>query len=273
MRVYIQTDVEGVAGVLDVENWCTPQSRYYDVGKELLTAEVNACAEGLFAGGATSILVADGHGAGGINPRLLDSRVELQRGWARGWPLGLEEGFDFVACVGQHAKAGTEFSHITHTQWFNWIDLTVNGVSVGEFGQFALCASELGIRYIFASGEEALAHEAQALIPGIETVAVKRGIQPGRGDDLDTEAYARFHLGAVHLHPQRACELIRRGAERALRRAQTERFGIIPLNPPYKLTAVFRGPKGRKTVAHASHPTSIAGLMNVPLKPVPASRL
>jgi D-amino peptidase len=270
MRIYIQTDMEGVAGVLDHDNWCQPQSRYYEEGKELLTAEISAAVDGFFAAGATDVLVADGHGAGGVNPRLLDPRAHLLRGWARGWPLGLEEGFDFVACVGQHAKAGTEYSHITHTQWFNWIDMTVNDVSVGEFGQFALCASELGIRYIFASGEEALTREAQALIPGIETVAVKRGIQPGIGDDLKTEEYMKFHLGAIHLHPQRACALIREGTERALRRAQQDKtFGIIPMKPPYEMTVTFRGRTGRREVARVSHPTRIAALMNLPLKPVP----
>ena len=270
MRVYVQTDMEGVAGVLDHDNWCQPQSRYYEAGKELLTAEINAAVDGFFAAGATQILVADGHGAGGINPRLLDHRAELQRGWARGWPLGLEEGFDFVACVGQHAKSGTEFSHITHTQWFDWLDMTVNGVSVGEFGQFAMCASELGIRFIFAAGEEALAREAQALIPGIETVAVKRGIQPGSGDDLDTKQYMRFHLGAIHLHPQRACALIRQGAERALRRAQQDKdFGIIPMKPPYEMTVMFRGRNGRNKAARVSHPNSYVALLNLPLKPVP----
>jgi D-amino peptidase len=270
MRVYIQTDMEGVAGVLDHDNWCQPQSRYYEEGKALLTAEVNACVEGLFAAGASTVQVADGHGAGGINPRLLDPRAELQRGWGRGWPLGLEEGFDFVACVGQHAKAGTEYSHITHTQWFNWIDMTVNGVSVGEFGQFALCASELGIRYVFASGEEAFAREAQALIPGIETVTVKRGIQPGTGEELTTDEYRNFHLAAIHLHPQRACELIRQGAERALRRAQSDKsFGLIPMQPPYEMVVTQRARRGGREVARVTHPSSYAALLNLPLKPVP----
>ncbi len=35
MRVYIMTDLEGVAGVMDLENWCLDTSRYYELGKEL----------------------------------------------------------------------------------------------------------------------------------------------------------------------------------------------------------------------------------------------
>ncbi|MDP6361470.1 MAG: M55 family metallopeptidase, partial [Planctomycetota bacterium] len=151
MRIYLMTDLEAVAGVLDFENWCTPQSQYNDLAKELLTAEVNAAIDGFFSAGATEILVADGHGSGGINPALLDPRVELQRGWGPGpYPLGMEGNFDACAWVGQHAKSRTELSHLTHTQSFGVLEISVNRVAIGEFGQVALCASQLGIPAIFA---------------------------------------------------------------------------------------------------------------------------
>ena len=35
-RVYIMTDLEGVAGVIDSENWCHTDSRYYEMAKEFL---------------------------------------------------------------------------------------------------------------------------------------------------------------------------------------------------------------------------------------------
>ena len=79
ISVYIMTDMEGVAGVLDFEQWTSPESRYYDLGKEFLTLEVNAAIEGFARGGATEFLVADGHGHGAINPKLLDPR--------RSWPV------------------------------------------------------------------------------------------------------------------------------------------------------------------------------------------
>ena len=74
ISVYIMTDMEGVAGVLDFEHGTSPESRYYDLGKEFLTLEVNAAIEGFARGGATEFLVADGHGHGAINPKLLDAR-------------------------------------------------------------------------------------------------------------------------------------------------------------------------------------------------------
>jgi hypothetical protein len=33
ISVYIMTDMEGVAGVLDFDNWTGPESRYYELGK------------------------------------------------------------------------------------------------------------------------------------------------------------------------------------------------------------------------------------------------
>jgi len=272
-RIYIMTDMEGVAGVQNAEQWIGPEGRYYDVGRKLLTLEVNAAIEGFFAGGATEVVVSDGHGSGAMNIELLDPRAQLERGWAAGWPgPSLVSGdFDAVAWVGQHAKAGTPYAHLAHTQGWNYLDLSINGVSIGEFGQLALCASELGVRSIFAAGDKALTEEAQALIPGIETVWVKRGTTPGRGDELAAEAYSRRNTAAIHLQPEKARALIRAGAERAIRRAQTEEFGLIDLKPPFDRLARFRPERAGQSVLVAGerHPSSVIALMNVPFKPVP----
>jgi D-amino peptidase len=272
-RIYIVTDMEGVAGVQNAEQWLGPEGRYYDVGRKLLTLEVNAAIEGFFAGGATEVVVADGHGAGAMNIELLDPRAQLERGWAAGWPGPslLSGDFDAVAWVGQHAKAGTPFAHLAHTQSWNYRDLAINGVSIGELGQLAMCASELGVRSIFAAGDKALSEEARALVPGIETVWVKRGTTPGRGDELTAEAYARRNANAIHLQPERARALIRAGAERAIRRAQTEEFGLIGLKPPFDRVARFRPERAGQPilVAKESHPSSVIALMNLPFNPVP----
>jgi len=271
-KVYIMTDLEGVAGVIDSENWCHPDSRYYELAKEFLTNEVNAAVDGFSAGGAKEILVADGHGCGAINPKLLDRRAEFLRGWGRGWPCGLEEGqWDAVAWVGQHAKARTEFAHLAHTQGMGYLNLSINGISIGEFGQLAMCASQLGIRAIFGSGDKAFTLEAQELVPGIETVSVKRGTSPGKGDELDADAYRRKNAGAIHCAPKRACELIRDGAKRAIERAKEEYFGIIKkLTPPLTRVAVFRHKGDQpRTYSIEKHESDVIKLMNMSFNPKP----
>ena len=77
MKIFLVTDVEGVAGVLDFENYCTNESMYYDKAKRLLTGEINACIDGFFAGGATEVRVCDGHGYGAIDPELTPTLYRL----------------------------------------------------------------------------------------------------------------------------------------------------------------------------------------------------
>ena len=266
MKIYLMTDLEGVAGVVDFLNWCSPESRYYETAKEFLTLEANAAIEGFFDGGASSIVVVDGHGPGAINVKLLDHRVQLMRGWPPGpWPVGLDSSFDAIAWVGQHAKAGTVNSHLTHTEGFNYLDLSINGISIGEFGQLAMCASELGVRAIFAAGEQALSLEAKKLVPGIETVAVKRGLNTRTGKSLTSKSYMNFNAAAIHLQPVKAREMIKAGAKRAIERAKREKFGIIRLKPPFRRMTVLRPDElNQKRIERSVHAKSVIALMNMP---------
>ena len=267
MKIMIMTDMEGVAGVLNFSDWCEPTGRYYDKGMRLLTEEVNAAIQGFFEGGAREIVVVDGHGCGGIDPELMDERASLMRGHCESvWPWGLDQTFDALAFVGQHAKAGTAWSHITHTQGFQYIDLAINDISIGEYGQLALCAIELKVPTILACGEQALADEAEALTPGVVTVAVKRGLLHDGLAHLDAESYAKAKLSAIHCAPKRARALICEGARKAIGilKDQPSTFTYPEMQPPYVRTVSFR--KSGDTPAHedrAEHPDSIIALMNM----------
>ncbi|MBM3212512.1 hypothetical protein FJZ33_09840 [Candidatus Poribacteria bacterium] len=272
MKLYIMTDLEGVAGVINFPDWTGPESRYYNLAREFLTMEVNAAIDGFFEGGVTEILVADGHGPGAVNIHQLDPRVEYMRGWGEGpWPLMLDKSFDILAFVGQHSKSGTPYGHLSHTQSTGYLDLSINGVSIGEFGQLAMCGSELGVKTIFGSGDLAFTKEAQELVPGIETIAVKRGIRSGTGSNLSREEYANSTASAIHLNPTKARRLIREGALKAVKRVKEEDFGIIKLNPPFERVAKFRpsGDNKNWTISREIHPTSVIGVMNMGYNPKP----
>jgi D-amino peptidase len=267
-RVIIVTDLEGVAGVLDSENWCLGESRYFDQAKDLLTAEVNAAVDGFLAAGAEEILVVDGHGCGGIHPSRLHPAAELARNWpaGRAYPFSMDDRpFDYAAWVGQHPKAGTVGGHLCHTGNMGVIDLTINGVSVGEFGELALCAGELGIRSIFAAGCEAFAREAREFVPGIETAVVKRGTQTDPGESLTVDEYRRHNTAAIHRSPEEARRRIREGVRAAMLRARAEPFGLARLPPPYEARVGTRrsadkpGQTGTK-----QHPVSVSALLNLP---------
>lgn len=275
MKILIMTDMEGVSGVLNHDDWVLPSGRFYFKGMRLLTEEVNAAIDGFAAAGADEILVVDGHGAGGIDPETLDERASLLRGRGeRVWPWELDASFAGIAFVGQHAKAGTPYSHITHTQWFNFINMTVNGISIGEYGQLALCAMELGVPAILACGEQAFAEEAQALTPGVVTVAVKRGLRADGLDHLDTDDYRKAKLGAIHLSPLKARKHIREGAVMAVERLRRtpEAFRYPDIRPPYVRVCRFR--QNGDTPPYETrdeHPDSMTALMNLPVAQGPAA--
>jgi len=263
MKILLMTDMEGVAGIINSDDWVLPGARYFEEGKRLLTMEVNAAVEGFFDAGADEIVVCDGHGYSGVNLELLDNRVLYQRGWDGPYPFGNDETFDVMVWVGQHPKAGTEYGHICHTG--NLIDRKINGVSVGEFGEEVAICVGLGVQVIFASGCLAFTKEAEALVPGIQTVAVKFGVTPGSGDECTHEEYMDRNLGAVHLHPEKARKLIKKGAYDALKRFITnpETFGMPVFEPPFELECIVRktgGVEGYTIVT--TNPTSVPDLLN-----------
>ena len=268
MKILIMTDIEGVAGIINAEEWIYPSSKYKEEGKKLLTAEVNAAIEGFFEAGADEIVVVDGHGSGAINISLLDSCAYLQRGWS-GYPFGLDFTFDVLAHVGQHPKSGTEYGHLCHTGSFGELEYTLNGLPIGEFGQFMFCALEFGMTPIFASGDYAFTKEAEELVPGIETVYVKRGVRPGSGNECNPKEYERRNSGAIHCQPKRACAMIKEGAKWALERFIKEPGTFKPtrLSPPYKGVYHYRADGDKSEYkTYAEHETSISKMMYGPYR-------
>jgi D-amino peptidase len=263
MKIYIITDMEGVAGVLNFdyswEDWA--ESNRIEEGRRLLTAEINAAVEGFFDAGATEVVVHDGHGWGGIHQTSLDPRTQLVRMDGKGRYPTDEDNFDAIAWVGQHARSGAEFAHMAHTDWFNVLGISVNGVAVGEFGLMAMLGASLGMKPIFGSGDEAFTKEAAALTPGIETVAVKRGLTPGTGDECTYEEYKDRNLSAVHLHPVVARKLIKEGAYKAVKRfiENKDSFSFPPMTPPFEIECKFRSEEGNPPYEWTrSHPSSFA---------------
>jgi D-amino peptidase len=180
MKVLMMTDLEGVAGVVSFADHAEPSGRYYEASRKLLTAEVNAAVEGLLEVGVEEVLVIDGHGPGGISFEDLHEAAKLLHGrplvpWSHLYPIISQ--YDATVMIGQHAMAGTPTGNLNHTQSHRTIDYyRLNGKPIGEIAQWALFCGALGVPLIFLSGDEAACREAEALIPTITTVAVKKGL-------------------------------------------------------------------------------------------------
>lgn len=178
MKVFLMTDIEGVAGVSSHALHSYPEGKYHEEAKRRLTGEVNAAVEGLLEGGASEVLVADGHGPGGICFDHLHEKALLLHGRpiTREQLLGPVWDCDVVAIVGQHARSGVAHGNQNHTFDSRAIDrMTLNGREIGETYYLAAWAGLKGIPVVFLSGDAAACEEAEDDIPGIVTATVKWG--------------------------------------------------------------------------------------------------
>lgn len=92
-------------------------------------------------------------------------------------PYYMDETFDALFFVGQHAMAGTEAAPLCHTYSSKTIEYyKINGVFVGEFGARAIMAGTMNVPTVFIAGDDKAVAEAEALVPGIFGAAVKQGL-------------------------------------------------------------------------------------------------
>jgi D-amino peptidase len=275
MKLYIMTDMEGVAGVVNSDDYCNQTSRYYEVGRELTTLETNAAIEGALEAGVTEILVVDGHGQGAINPLLLHPAARLLIGRLRptGYPFGepgVDASFDAAFFVGQHAKSNTDGGHLAHSNSFAVEEMSINGVSVGELGRSMAIFSSYGVPTVLVCGDAACCDEAKALVPEVETVAVKEGIKRGSATGLDPDANKLFNGAAVHLHPQRARQLIREATARAIkRRAEISQFR---LDPPFTYVTRMRPTKDQPARVGTATADTLLDVLRAPMRYEPVAR-
>ena len=228
MKVFISVDMEGICGVVGEEE-TDPEhgGEAYRANCHRMTAEANAAIEGSLKAGASEVLVADSHwNFDNLIPEELHEAATLIRGSPRPFSMvqDLDGSFDAALFVGYHAMAGTPRAIIDHTFTGRIRSVEVNGRAVGETALNAYVAGEFGVPLVLVTGDTALTAEAQAFVRGVHTVAVK--------ESLSTHA-------AKHLHPRRACALIRTEAERAVRGAAE----VDPLvaSKPVSMALDFKG--------------------------------
>jgi D-amino peptidase len=222
MRVFISSDMEGTAGIVDWSQ-CRGPGADYETGRCLLLDEVNAAIDGALDGGATEIVVNDSHGAmANLPPSQLRAGASYVSG--RHKPLymmqGLDDTFGAAFFVSYHGSMGSN-GVLSHT--YNPRAVTaarLNGATVGEAGINALVARAHGVPVALVTGDQVTIEETATVIPDIVGVVVK-------------QAVTRF--SAVSLHPQRACAAIRAGAKAAVEAAVDGRLRPPPIELPARL--------------------------------------
>jgi D-amino peptidase len=204
MKVYISTDFEGVAGIVDWDQIMVG-SHDYELGRRLLLGELNAAIDGAIEAGASEFVVNDSHSSmRNLPPDLIHGRAALISGKHK--PLymmeGLDESFDAIFFLGYHGSVGASQSILSHS--YNpraiW-EARLNGDIVGESALNALVAAHYGVPVALVTGDQVTAEEAVRINPAPHCVEVKRSLS---------------RYAAESLHPEVACELVFAGARDAL---------------------------------------------------------
>ena len=181
IKIYVNTDLEGISGVYKFDQTRQKDTPLNIQACEYFMGDVNAVVRGLRDGGATEVVVLDGHGSQAVIPHLMEPGATYITGRPRpgaGNLTDLDSTFDGMVLLGFHSMMGTADGILNHTQsslgenryWYN-------GVESGEIAQNAAIAGYYGVPVILVTGDVAACREAEAFLgDNLVTVAVKRGL-------------------------------------------------------------------------------------------------
>ncbi len=206
MKFIVAVDCEGVACAVGSPGGGINSSRDLEFAKRQATREADAAARGLFAAGATQVIVWDNHN-GSLNLHYddLDERcdIALGVGFEHRFP-GLDDSFAGIVFVGYHAMDNTEDAVICHSfSSTTYQYMKVNGREVGELAIDGAMAGSHGVPVVCVASDDKGTAEALSFFPGIEIVTTKQ---------------AMGWNAAVSKHPKRAADEIYTAAKRAVAR-------------------------------------------------------
>jgi len=183
--------MEGPSGIDDHGMFADAAS--YRTARSYATQDVNAAIRGIRkADSQATIDIFDGHGMGdNLLQEELESGCNLLGG---GWMTRFYEmvksrevaKYDAVLLLGQHAAEGTVDGFMSHTNTGDTA-LRVNGKDTGEAPQLAWLFGHFNVPVVLLVGDDAVVREANALLPGIATVSVKKALTRERAKCIPTE--------------------------------------------------------------------------------------
>lgn len=206
MRVLVSADMEGATGVTWTAD-VVPGTEQWQRMRRLFAGDVNACVDGLIAGGAADVLVNEAHSSQrNLLIEDLDERAIMLTG--RHKPLSMMQGIDGkvdgVVFLGYHAGAGAR-GVLAHTYLENSITgVWLDGSPASEGRLNATLAAEYGTPVLMITGCDLACRDANSYAPDALTVAVKRYVS---------------RYAAVCTPPARTSTVIREAARRAMTRA------------------------------------------------------
>ncbi len=229
MNVWISIDMEGISGIVDRDQFLPTGQRYHKARESMMT-DLETVLEALKEEpDVNTIWVNDSHdGMLNIQAEAMPEKVHLITGGTKQWSMnqGVSQA-DVAFYVGYHARAGTQSAIMDHTYAGEIASVTLNGHEVGETGINAALAGYWNVPVALISGDHLVAQEAQALLPGIETVVVKYSVGRRAAELLPRlEVDRRLRTGV-----QRALEKFRQGSVKPWRLSEPIRLTVSLMTP------------------------------------------
>ena len=184
MKLIIMTDMEGVAGVLNADEYLDASGRLYEVGRELAARECNAAIEGAIAAERRTSWWWTGTGPARSTAACCSRQRACSPDNPSRGPSAAIRRSTQAFIVGQHAMSNADGGHLFHTNSWQVEEWRCNGRPIGELGKELLLFGACGVRAVLVTGDEACTAEARALVPEIEAVAVKAGVRGGSAAGL-----------------------------------------------------------------------------------------
>lgn len=225
MKIFISSDIEGTTGIADWKE--TELSEHVgDYFRAQMSREVAAACRGALDGGADEVLVKDAHDyARNIDPSVLPEEAQILRCWTRDpyiMMAGIDNSFAGAFFTGYHSGAGMNTNPLAHTMNLKNNYVMINGEKASELYINMLSASYNGVPSLMVTGDEGLCEWAAKKNPGMETVAVSRGIGGG----------------SISINPALAVRRIEQAAKRALDK-DTSKL-VLPLPDTFDVEICFK---------------------------------
>ena len=224
MKIFISSDMEGTAGVVDW-NQCIAGNPDYNYYRGLLTKEINASIEGAMAAGATEFLLNDSHSAmQNIFPDQLSGNARYLSGKHKPMYMmqGLDSTYDAIFFISYHGSMSSQASVLSHTYNPRAIsEIKINGQIASEAGLNCLVAQHYGVPVVLVSGDETTQIETEVWSPDVKSAVVKKSISRFASDSM---------------HPVQACELIKEKATEAIQNLKSISAPAITLPATIEIT-------------------------------------
>ena len=196
MKLYISSDMEGVAGVCAWEqvDARTPHPEYA-IYRRYYTKEVCSAIEGARAAGAGDVLVNDSHGPMRnllLDEMPLDVRVLFGNRKPHSMVQDADPTFGGAFFIGYHGAIGDADAVLGHTYTPSVIyDVSINGVVCSEATLNAGLLGHYGVPVLLVTGDRTTVEGVREQMPWVHGVVVKESIGTFAATSLTPSAAQR----------------------------------------------------------------------------------